>query len=240
MSVSQRYREAWESYWRDTSDAPGEAIWDSDPSVTAIPHMEWFAPHADPSLPIVDLGCGNGTQTRYLATRFPRAIGVDLSSAAIEHARRADSESVAEFRQLNLTDVDDVRELHEQLGDTNVYMRAVIHQSEPQDRPGVAAAVAGMVGTAGRAFVAELTSASKAVLQRAVQSPDGPPPKLARVFKHGLKPAEADDAEVPRLLRQAGLEVLAQGDTALAQTEYLEDGTRIELPARWFVLGRTV
>ncbi|MFF1612431.1 methyltransferase domain-containing protein, partial [Amycolatopsis sp. NPDC058278] len=26
-----------------------------------------------------DLGCGNGTQTRYLADRFPHVLGVDLS-----------------------------------------------------------------------------------------------------------------------------------------------------------------
>jgi 2-polyprenyl-3-methyl-5-hydroxy-6-metoxy-1,4-benzoquinol methylase len=237
MSVSQQYRDAWEGYWKDTSSASGEAIWDSDPSLTAIPHMELFAPHAVASLPVVDLGCGNGTQTRYLATRFPRAIGVDLSHTAIEHALSADTEGVAEFRQLSLTDADGVRELHERLGDVNVYMRAVIHQSEPQDRARVAAAVAALVGSAGRAFVAELTSGSRAVLQKAMQSPGGQPPKLGKVFTHGLKPADADDSEVERLLREAGLTVLAQGATVLPQTEYLADGTRIDLPAQWLVLG---
>ncbi|MBI0380605.1 methyltransferase domain-containing protein, partial [Streptomyces albiflaviniger] len=90
MSVSEPYRQAWESYWRETSDAPGDAIWDADPSLSAAPHLDLLAPHADTSLPIVDLGCGNGTQTRYLAARFGRALGVDLSQAAVEHARRAD------------------------------------------------------------------------------------------------------------------------------------------------------
>ncbi|MET8677427.1 class I SAM-dependent methyltransferase [Streptomyces sp. NPDC004647] len=239
MSVSHQYREAWESFWRDISDAPGEAIWDSDPALTAAPHMEWFAPYADTSLPVVDLGCGNGTQTRYLATRFATAVGVDLSTAAVEHARRADLRGVATFRQLSLTDTDSIRELHERLGDSNVYMRAVIHQSDEKDRPQVAAAVAALIGTSGRAFVVELTSRSKAVLQQLVQAPGGPPPKLAAVFAHGLRPAEAEDSEVPRLLREAGLDVLARGDTALAQTEHRADGTRIDLPAQWFVLGRT-
>ncbi|MGW6307169.1 SAM-dependent methyltransferase, partial [Streptomyces niveus] len=72
MSVSERYRDSWESYWRETSDAPGEAIWDSHPSLAAVPHCEILLPHADPALPVVDLGCGNGTQTRHLATRFAR------------------------------------------------------------------------------------------------------------------------------------------------------------------------
>ncbi|WP_405984337.1 class I SAM-dependent methyltransferase [Streptomyces sp. NBC_00872] len=238
MDVSQRYREAWEGYWRETSDAPGEAIWDADPSLTAIPHSELLLPYADVSLPVVDLGCGNGTQTRYLATRFARAIGVDLSHAAIEHARHADTAKTAEFEQLDLVDQDAVRALRDRIGDTNVYMRAVIHQSEPQDRPVVAGAVAELLGERGRAFVVELTPASKAVLQQAASGPGGPPAKLRRVFDHGLRPAGATDEEVPALLRAAGLTVLATGDTALAQTEKMPDGSRIDLPARWFVLER--
>ncbi|MEU6926915.1 class I SAM-dependent methyltransferase [Streptomyces sp. NPDC046631] len=237
MDVSRRYREAWEGYWSATSGTPGEAIWDSDPSLTSVPHTELLLPHSDTSLPVVDLGCGNGTQTRYLATRFSRAIGVDLSHAAIAHARHADPEGVAEFAQLDLVDAEAVAALHERTGDTNVYMRAVIHQSEPEARAAVAAAVAVLVGERGRAFVVEPTPASKDVLQQVAQGPDGPPEKLRRVLAHGLKPASASEEEVRRLLQEAGLTTLADGATALAQTEYLPDGTRVALPARWFVLG---
>ncbi|WP_330172772.1 class I SAM-dependent methyltransferase [Streptomyces sp. NBC_01498] len=237
MTLSQRYRDSWESYWRDTSDAPGEAIWDSDPSLTAVPHCAILLPHADPALPVVDLGCGNGTQTRHLATRFARAVGVDLSHAAIEHARHADTAKAAEFEQLDLVDHEAVRALSARIGDANVYMRAVIHQSEPQDRPAVAGAVAALLGERGRAFVVELTSASKGVFQQAAEAPGGPPAKLRRVFEHGLKPAGAADDEVPRLLGGAGLRIVDSGETTLAQTEYLPDGSRIELPARWFVLA---
>jgi SAM-dependent methyltransferase len=236
-NVSENYRSAWESYWSETSDAPGEAIWDSDASLTAEPHSELLLPYADTSRTIVDLGCGNGTQTRYLATRFSRAVGVDLSHAAVEHARRAENGDTVEFQQLDLTDTEAVRALHDRLGDSNVYMRAVIHQSEPAARPAVAAAVAEILGTEGRAFVVELTSASRDVLKRAASDPGGPGPKLQRVFHHGLKPADADDEEIPRLLAEAGLKILADGETTLPQTEYLTDGTRIDLPARWFVLA---
>ncbi|MEU3413529.1 MULTISPECIES: class I SAM-dependent methyltransferase [unclassified Streptomyces] len=239
MNISDTYRDAWESYWSETSDVRGEAIWDSDPSLSAAPHSDLLLLHADPDRTIVDLGCGNGTQTRYLATRFARAVGVDLSHAAVEHARRAAGDAPVEFRQLDLTDTDAVRALHRRLGDSHVYMRAVIHQSEPAARPAVAAAVAEIIGTEGRAFVVELTSGSRDVLSRAAAGPAGPPPKLRRVFHHGLKPAAAPDDEIPRLLAEAGLTVLADGATALPQTEYLADGTRIDLPARWFVLARS-
>ncbi|MCF3134109.1 class I SAM-dependent methyltransferase [Streptomyces olivochromogenes] len=241
MNISEDYRNAWESFWRDISDAPGEAIWDSDPSLTAVPHSELLLPFADTTRTIVDLGCGNGTQTRYLASRFARAVGVDLSHAAIEHARRAAADDAGdeavEFEQLDLTDAEAVRALHGRVGDSHVYMRAVIHQSEPQARALVAGAVAEIIGSGGRAFVVELTSGSRQVLRRAAADPDGPPPKLRRVFHHGLKPAEAEDEEIPKLLREAGLDILATGETTLPQTEYLSDGTRIDLPARWFVLA---
>ncbi|MEU1705228.1 class I SAM-dependent methyltransferase [Streptomyces sp. NPDC005706] len=237
MNVSDNYRNSWESYWRETADGTGEAIWDSDPSLSAEPHSALLLPFADTGRAIVDLGCGNGTQTRFLATRFARAVGVDLSHAAVEHARRATNGGPVEFQQLDLTDTGAVRELHERLGDSNVYMRAVIHQSEPHARAAVAAAVAELLGTDGRAFVVELTSGSRDVLKLAAGGPEGPGPKLRRVFHHGLKPADADDEEIPRLLAEAGLEILATGETTVPQTEHLADGTRIDLPARWFVLA---
>lgn len=233
------YEDAWERYWAGTSDAPGEAIWDSDPSLSAEPDSALLEPYADTELPIVDLGCGNGTQTRYLAGRFGRALGVDLSSAAVGHARRADPAGTVEFRRLDLADTDAVRELHRELGDVNVYMRAVIHQCEPEDRVPVAASVARLVGGRGRAFVADLLSSSRTLLREIAKEVGGPPPKLARVFEHGLKPGSVEDEMVPMLLRTAGLKVLQHGETALVQTEYRADGTRIDLPAQWLVVGRT-
>ena len=124
MSLSSRYTEAWESFWRETPDEPGAAIWDSPPELTAKPHLDLLRPHADVTLPVVDLGCGNGTQTRYLAGHFPRAVGVDLAPAAVEHARRADPEGTADFRCLDATDPAAIRALHDELGDVNVYLRA--------------------------------------------------------------------------------------------------------------------
>jgi SAM-dependent methyltransferase len=236
MDVSPRYRDAWEGYWSQTTET-GEAIWDASPSITAAPHLALLEPYADPDLPVADLGCGSGTQTRYLARHFARAIGVDLSSAAVELARRCDPEGTAEFEQLDLVDTAAVRALHDRLGDSNVYMRAVIHQSDPGDRPAVAAAVATLLGRRGRGFVVELTEESRDVLRSAAEGPGGPPPKLARVFKHGLRPADSSDDEVPALLAAAGLRVHADGPTRLPQTEHLPDGTRIDLPAHWFVVG---
>lgn len=84
----------------------------------------------------------------------------------------------------------------------------------------------------------ELSHAAKPVLAGLMGGPDGPPPKLAPVFRHGIAPGEVSDEAVPEYLRSAGLTVLASGRLPLTTTEYRPDGTRIELPSRWVVAGR--
>ncbi|WP_249520748.1 class I SAM-dependent methyltransferase, partial [Microbacterium sp. ER1] len=44
--------------------------------------------HFDPALPVIDVGCGNGTNTRWLAGLFPSVLGIDVSTGAVELARR--------------------------------------------------------------------------------------------------------------------------------------------------------
>ncbi|MDT0449090.1 class I SAM-dependent methyltransferase [Streptomyces hesseae] len=238
MSVTERYLNAWEGYWGASSGAPGEAIWDSEPETAAEAHPALLALPGELPLPVVDLGCGNGTRTRWLAGHFPRAIGVDLSWAAVEHARRADPEGLAAYERLDLVDTAAVRALHERLGDSHVYLRAVIHQSDPEDRPAVAAAVAELVGARGRAFVVELEPAAKDVIAEAAGASGGTAEKFRRVFEHDLRPAAASGGEVAGLLRGAGLAIRAEGATELAMTGFHADGRRILLPAHWFVVGR--
>ncbi|MFD6420470.1 class I SAM-dependent methyltransferase [Streptomyces sp. NPDC060198] len=238
MTVSDRYRTAWEGFWEESSGDQGEPFWDADPALTARRDLEHLTPYADHSLPVADLGCGNGTQTRFLATRFTRAVGVDLSAAAVAHARRTDASGAATYEQLNLADPKETAALHERLGDTNVYMRAVLHQSDPEDRPAVAASVARLVGAHGRALVLEPTGRAKEVIAAVAAQPGGPSLKLRRVKEHDLRPGEVAEGEVAALLRAAGLTVLGEGVTALAMSETRPDGSRVELPARWFVAGR--
>ncbi|GAA4319814.1 class I SAM-dependent methyltransferase [Streptomyces venetus] len=241
MSVTNRYREAWEGFWRAAPAEPGAVFWDAEPALTAGPHLALFEPQlADPALPLVDLGCGNGTQTRFLAGRFPRVVGADLSAAALDHARRADPAGQAVYRQLDAAEKSEAQALHAELGDSNVYMRGVLHQCESEDRQSLVDGIATLVGERGRAFLVELSGAAKPVLTGLASGPDGPPPKLAPVFRHGIAPADVSDDAVPEFLRSAGLAVLASGELPLATTEYRPDGVRVELPSRWLLAGREV
>lgn len=239
MSVTSRYRQGWESFWREASNAPGAVFWDAESARTAAAHLPLFEPLlSDPGLPFVDLGCGNGTQTRFLAGHFPRVVGADLSVSALDHARRADPACRATYRQLDATDRSATETLHAELGDANVYMRGVLHQCDPDDRRPLADGIATLVGERGRVFLVELAEAAGTVLKGLAQSPGGPPAKLAPVFRHGIAPGAVADAAVPEYLRAAGLTVLASGELPLVTTEHTTDGTRIELPSKWIAAAR--
>ncbi|MGY0490825.1 class I SAM-dependent methyltransferase [Streptomyces sp. WG-D5] len=238
MSVSERYRGAWESFWEDASPEPGGVFWDSEPALAVGLHLTLFEPQlAAPGLPLVDLGCGNGTQTRFLADRYPKVVGADLSAAALDRAREADPAGQADYRELDATDKDQMGSLHAELGDANVYMRGVLHQSEPADRQLLVDAIAALVGERGRGFLVELSERARPILEEFAASPSGPPPKLGEVFSHGIAPGEVSDDAVPAYVASAGLTVLASGELPLLTTDHSPDGTRIELPATWLVVG---
>ncbi|MBY8341727.1 class I SAM-dependent methyltransferase [Streptomyces spinosirectus] len=240
MSVTSRYREAWEGFWREAPEEQGAVFWDADPAETVGVHLALFEPHlADPGLAMVDLGCGNGTQTRFLAQRFRHVVGADLSGAALDHARHADPAGQATYRVLDAVEKGETETLHAELGDANVYMRGVLHQAEPDDRQPMADGLAALVGQRGRVFLVELSESAKPVLMGLAQSPTGPPPKLAPIFQHGIAPGEVADDAMPRYLRAAGLTVLASGELPLSTTESGPDGSRIVLPSKWLVAGRT-
>lgn len=239
MSVTSRYQQAWEGFWSEAPHEQGAVFWDAEPALTVARHLALFEPHlTDPGLPLVDLGCGNGTQTRFLADRFPRVLGADLSAAALDRARAADPAGRAAYRRLDAVEKASVQALHAELGDANVYVRGVLHQCEADDRQALADGVATVVGERGRAFLVEPSEAAGAVLRSIATGPGGPPPKLAPVLRHGIAPGEVADAEVPEFLTAAGLTVLASGILPLTTTEYAPDGTRIELPSTWYVTGR--
>ncbi|MFI0719255.1 methyltransferase domain-containing protein [Streptomyces sp. NPDC021224] len=237
MNVSGKYAKVWESFWEAAPGGRGGVLWDAEPELTVGRHLAHFAAHFDPGLPLVDLGCGNGTLTRWLAGRYDRVVGADLAHAAVARAARDDPHGLAAYQQLDAVDTDAVRALHDELGDANVYLRGVLHQSEPADRARLVDGIATLTGHRGRVFAVEPAEAAKGVLLTIAQDPAGPPPKLGAVLAHGIAPGEVADAALPGYFAAAGLTVLAAGEEPLVTAEFRSDGARIELPSQWLVAG---
>ncbi|GAB2922794.1 class I SAM-dependent methyltransferase [Streptomyces mayteni] len=231
----------WDGFWADAPAERDSVFWDAPPELVVGRQLPLFERQLTAGSPLVDAGCGNGTQTRWLSERHRGpVVGVDLSPTAVELARDAGGD--AEYQVLDLTDgpaVAAFRGGRGGRGDCHVYLRGVLHQAAPDDRARIADGVATLLGHRGRAFVVEPARAAKEVLGGLMRRPAGPPPALAAVFAHGISPMEMPDEAVPALFTGRGLTVLASGRLPLATTVHEPDGTRVELPSNWLVVGYT-
>jgi SAM-dependent methyltransferase len=83
--------------------AADEKIWGDGPSLLAQLTVARLRPYATSDLQALDVGCGYGRDTRYLATELGcHAVGIDGSPAAIEAARREHSRAVRRSGKMDL------------------------------------------------------------------------------------------------------------------------------------------
>lgn len=231
-----RYRTVWEDYWGHLSGAPGEIFWDAAPDTGAALDLPRFKALADPSLPLLDIGCGNGTQTRFLGDHFPKVIGTDVSEKALASARGSAASPNIDYRVLDVLAPDDVGALHDEIGDANVYVRAVLHQILPPDRPPAARSIERLLGRRGIAYIIELSPAAEAYFGALIEKYGAPPPGLARVLRHGITPARFGEDDMAALFPEDRFKVLAAGDGSIRTTHPLPEGGFVEVPALYRVL----
>jgi ubiquinone/menaquinone biosynthesis C-methylase UbiE len=192
----------------------------------------------DPSLPLIDIGCGNGRQTRFLAQHFRRVIGVDVSPAAIELAcRECTAQANAEFRVFNATHVEEARALHDELGDVNIYMRGVLHAIQPADRPKVVASLAILLGARGTLYQIELSTAALTYFRQLPgDSPSGLPRLLHSVVRYGIQPVGFNLKDRRVCYPDADWSVLASGENVTINTVRLSHGAEGHVPANYLLL----
>ncbi|MEV6282757.1 class I SAM-dependent methyltransferase [Kribbella sp. NPDC051770] len=237
MVSSAAYGEVWDSYWRDLPAGQGEALWDGDPE-SSVPYSLVSA-HLDPGLPLIDVGCGNGTHTGALADRFPLVLGVDISDAALDHARAAVAEDRVRFRRMDVLDPADAASVHRLTGDSNVYARGLLHLFTPLERAAAVTAFAMLNGTTGRLLSYEPAPAAGQLLAELVARPDGPPPKVARILRYGVQPADLREHETEDLLLDAGYHIVAAGSHLWRSTESTAADAPVDIPMRYVVARRT-
>lgn len=225
----------WESYWSDLPKESGQPLWDSAGAETARAQLPLFGPHFAEGLPLLDIGCGNGTQTAALAAHFPRVLGLDFAEAAIEHARVLQGGGPAEFRRFDLADLDGARSLRGELGDANAYMRGVLHQMPEERRPVAVAALSLLLGATGTVFALELKPSAGDAMRSAMASDPDAVPKVRRVFRHGIKPASWPEGALRSLLDDGGMVVVESGEVVLCGTDSLPDGSPLLLPMTYVV-----
>ena len=96
----QRNREAWDGFAPQYAEA-GRRAWESNaPSwgVFGVPEADvGMLPESVEGLDVVELGCGTGYVSSWLARRGARPVGIDNSPAQLETARRFQEEFGVEF-----------------------------------------------------------------------------------------------------------------------------------------------
>jgi SAM-dependent methyltransferase len=240
----RRYPDQWESYWRSVhaTGRGGEVLWDNVPERASAEDLRRFAPHLDPALPLLDLGCGNGRQARFLARRFSRVIGADVAPAAIALARREARELAeviaVDYRVLDATRPEQAAALHAEVGDVNIYMRGVLHVIAPADRRRFAESLAILLGEHGTLYDIELTSAAFAFFRSLVpgDSPSGLPWLVHNVVRHGPRPHGFDLGERPLYFPEERWEVIDEGAGVTIKTVPLSHGAESLVPACYMVL----
>ncbi len=241
----RRYPDQWDSYWRSVraTGRGGEVLWDNVPERASAEDLKRFASHMDRALPLLDLGCGNGRQARFLARHFPRVIGADVAPAAIALARRETREQAPEgaaidYRVLNATRPDQAAALHAEVGDVNVYMRGVLHVIAPADRQRFAESLEILLGEHGTLYDIELTSAAFAFFRSIVpgDSPSGLPRLVHNVVRHGPRPHGFDLDERSLYFPDERWQVVDQGSGVTIKTVPLSHGAEGLVPACYMVL----
>jgi SAM-dependent methyltransferase len=194
----------WDRYWADvraTGDE-GDVLWDSSSSGEAQRYLDLLGEHGDATLPVVDVGCGNGRFTRALATRFTCAIGVDLAPHAVARARDEAGSAPGdrpEFRVADMTAPGAGAALAAELGPCNVFIRGVLHAMPGPARRALAANVGDLAGARGTVLVAETNHPGPLLgyLEHLGGGPRGLPRPLARALSAGLpRPGPCGDPEL--------------------------------------------
>ena len=232
--------EAWERYWNTVGDEGGQVLWDSGRHDEGLPYEELLQRHLDTSLPIVDVGCGNGTWTRWLAERFPRALGVDLSASAVEQATE-DSAGVpnAEFNCVDALAEDAGRALRERLGEANAFVRGVFHILRPEAQHRLAATLHDVVGTRGRVLLTETNfrGSGLAYLEHLGATGHHIPGPLRKAIETLPRPGHFGAPEVRKVFPEAQWRLIEERDVVIETVPMSRPGIPERIPGYCAVLA---
>lgn len=214
--------EAWESYWNgvDSTGPDGEVLWDG----AGDQELRWWRDttrrHFDPTLPVLDVGCGNGRLSRLAAADFPRVLGVDVSAAAVDLARReSPGLDRVTFRQADITAAGVGADLAEELGPANVVIRGVLHVLGEDERRRAVATLATVLGDRGTLVLLETNWPGDVLgyLEHLGGRGGRLPPAVDRLVRFGLpRPSSIGAAQLAALFPAPGWTVVDSGPVDIA------------------------
>jgi len=226
-------------YWRNLPAMPGSALWEGLSSTSVANHMPLLERYFDPTLPLVDVGCGSGAQTIYLASRFARVLGLDAAEADAARAHTTGPDGAVEFRQFDLLNPDTVAALSAELGDVNVYTRGLLHQLPADARPAALDALALLAGDRGHVFVIEPSPAAGTVSRAPLNSAEDPARRHRPDPERGIAPVGLAAGELDQLFAEARFRVVDTGFRRLLGADRVPDGGPSHIPVQYVMCTTT-
>lgn len=234
------YDRHWEKFWATVGKTGqnGEVVWDSTPELAAAEDLPRFQKYMDRTVPILDLGCGNGRQSRYLAQFFDTVIGADVAPSAIDIARKETTEEKnVVYRVLDAVSPEQAKRFHDEFGDVNVYIRTVMHVIQKVDRPKFVESLKILLGEKGVLYQIELSSQALNYFRSLpVKGKMGLPPLIERVVQHGVVPVGFETKEQGTLFPESEWEIFEIKDGITVQTIPIAGEKIGRVPASYIVM----
>jgi SAM-dependent methyltransferase len=212
-------------------------LWDSGADAERRQYLPVLRAHLDASLPVIDIGCGNGTFTRWLAGLFPQAVGIDVSAQAILRAGHENAGKTARFLEFDAAAPGAGKELQALAGEANAFVRGVLHVLAPRDRAQLAANLHTLVGTRGRVFLTETNFRGGPLryVQHLGATAGQIPAPLRRAIQTLPMPGHFGPAERSTAFPTGSWDLVTDG-TAWIHTVAMADGQTKKIPAYYAVL----
>ena len=237
--------DGWNRYWSSvgSTGVRGDVLWDSADLTETSSYRPLVDEHFDQAMPVIDVGCGNGGFTRYLADLFPVTVGVDLSTSAVELARRqSKGRTGVRYHQLDATVPGATSDLAVEYGPANVFVRGVFHILTPPARAELARNLLPLVGDKGRVLLVETNyrGSSLGYLTSLGATATSIPKPLERAIRDIPKPGHFGADDLALAFPSDAWQVLTDGPM-LIQTIPMRDGTQYEeIPGYYAVLAPRV
>jgi SAM-dependent methyltransferase len=233
-----KYGRYWDAFYAKTYvQGARKALWDVPAEWSVGKDLEIFQGHFQPSLPVLDIGCGTGVQAHYLAGVYAQVIGIDAAPTAIELARGHHLRPGLEFLAADAADAADCARLHERWGDMNLYMRGVLHQVEADSQAQFVDNLARLMGKQGRLYFIEVADHIRAYFAEASSGFHELPTAVQEVFVSNLPPHGLNLDMLPRLFPSERFEIIQCGPGGLRTNLVLPSGRAIEIPAVFGLVG---
>lgn len=235
----------WDAFWRGVSlgSLSEPIIWDAAPGAgneEIRHHLQAMANAMDTSLPLIDLGCGNGAITRRLTEIFPSVLGVDVSPEAVAAARSAHPHVPGlSFRSLDATQPAAAAGLWRELGDANVFVRGVFHVLSRRRQARLAGSIEALLGAQGRIYVVETNVPGGALsyLRGLGATGEKIPGPLRQAISALPKPGHFGARQRSRVFPSGRWTLITEGATVLKTVPMETGGPPGSIPAYWAVLA---